>query len=637
MDRPLWDRVQEIYYSALPIVQSERRTFVANACDFDQVLMREVTTLLDADDSSGDFLESPVFEIGLKIISSDRRNSKNDDIPALNDLIGVTVDGRYLLEKELGHGGMGAVYLARDLSLHRKPVVIKILSQKSLQDPYLAKKFRQEVEALARIDHPGVVSVLGAGELPDGKPYIGMQYVSGVTLRSQIPAEGMKLERAASILKQIGAALEDVHEKGIFHRDLKPENIMLQTLRDGTELVKLVDFGIAKVKDSVIAPSTVEDIAAGTLLYMSPEQLRGDKITATSDIYSMAIIAYELVTGRRPFNPTSSPKLLEMHRAGVRAKPMDLCSSLSTEAQAVILRSLSFEPNDRYQSASEFGDSLARTLNEGDEANFRKPNSSELSQDEPRKIGDPLGLKATIEPSLPPVSRSGASVDSVTHNHRRWLDSTWLRIVGGSLIVLLFLAALLGMYMFRGRNAASVVEPSSQRSFTYWLTVQKMRDGKRYQDPFQSSGQEIFENGYKFRLNVASPESGYLYIFNEGPPDSDGTVFTIIYPTRSKSGVLAANQPVQTNWNTFRGQAGTENMWIVWSVSPIGQLESAKAEALEDPNGALTDAKSISAVREFFAKHYGAEPKTTKDPTTQTTNVGGTGDVLIKLAKLEHR
>src|SRR6185436_1431865 len=101
-----------------------------------------------------------------------------------------------------------------------------------------------------RIDHPGVVSVLSAGELADGKPYIGMQYVDGVTLRSQIPSEGMDLERAASILKQIGAALDDVHEQRIFHRDLKPENIMLQFLKGGTELVKIVDFGIAKVKDS---------------------------------------------------------------------------------------------------------------------------------------------------------------------------------------------------------------------------------------------------------------------------------------------------------------------------------------------------------------------------------------------------
>ena len=343
MERPVWDRIQEIYYSTLPMHTSERSAFIASACDGDPFLVREVTSLLKADDSSAGFLESPVFELGLKIISSDSARRSTESDRTTDSLVGTTIDQKYLVERVLGHGGMGKVYLARDLTLHSRPVVIKVLLEASVKDDYVVKKFRQEVEALARIDHPGVVSVLGAGELLDGKPYIVMQYVNGVTLRSQIPIEGMDLERAALILKQIGAALEHVHEQRIFHRDLKPDNIMLQSLKD-TELVKVVDFGIAKVKDSVVAPSTVDKVPVGTVLYMSPEQLRGgERITAASDIYSMGVIAYEMITGRRPFTPTSAPQLLELHRAGVRVKPIDLRSGISTEAQAIILRSLSFE------------------------------------------------------------------------------------------------------------------------------------------------------------------------------------------------------------------------------------------------------------------------------------------------------
>src|SRR5215213_11709400 len=373
MERPVWDRIQEIYDSTLPMPQSERSAFIASACDEDPFLVREVTSLLKADDTSGCFLESPVFELGLKIISSNSAKRSASTNGSADVLVGTTIDQRYLVERMLGHGGMGKVYLARDLTLHNRPVVIKVLLDASVKDHYVVRKFRQEVEALARIDHPGVVGVLGAGELPDGKPYIVMQYVNGMTLRSQIPSEGMALERAALILKQTGAALEHVHDKGIFHRDLKPDNIMLQTLKGDDELVKVVDFGIAKVKDSVVAPSTVDKVSVGTVVYMSPEQLRGgERITAASDIYSMGVIAYEMVTGRRPFNPTSAPQLLELHRAGVRVKPIDLRASLSTQAQAIILRSLSFERADRYQSAAEFGDSLCRALLNEDETAPRR-------------------------------------------------------------------------------------------------------------------------------------------------------------------------------------------------------------------------------------------------------------------------
>ena len=143
--------------------------------------------------------------------------------------------------------------------------------------------------------------MFGAGEL-DGKPYIVMEYIDGPTLRSEIQNDGMDLRRAAALIKQIGAAVGHVHDKGILHRDLKPENIMLQLLSDGTEVVKIVDFGIAKIKDSVGATSTVNTVPIGTLAYMSPEQLRGgERITAASDIYSMAVVACEMITGQRPF------------------------------------------------------------------------------------------------------------------------------------------------------------------------------------------------------------------------------------------------------------------------------------------------------------------------------------------------
>src|SRR6266542_1944615 len=155
MSHQRWDRIGEIYHSALPVLQSERVAFVSNACGVDSVLQQEVISLLEADESSGDFLDTSVFELGLKILMDD--NSKNFDTrpitdrPAIDKLVGTTVDRRYLIEKELGHGGVGAVYLARDHKLHDKPVVVKVLLEKSLRDEWVMQKFQQEKEALARV------------------------------------------------------------------------------------------------------------------------------------------------------------------------------------------------------------------------------------------------------------------------------------------------------------------------------------------------------------------------------------------------------------------------------------------------------------------------------------------------------
>jgi serine/threonine protein kinase len=600
MERPFWDRIQEIYYAAESMAPAERSAFVDRECAQNPDLLREVKSLLDADDPSGSFLQSPVFEVGLNIIANGQSDSAdNDDDSSMDDLIGKTIGQRYIVEKKLGQGGMGKVYLALDLELHNKRVVIKILSEASLQNSYLVQKFKHEVEALSRLAHPKIVSVLGSGEL-NGKPYIVMQYVDGLTLRSQIePNEGMDLERAALILKQIGAALDYIHGKGIFHRDLKPDNIMLQQLNDDPEFVTIVDFGIAKVKDSVVAPSTVNNIAIGTAQYMSPEQLRvGDKITAASDVYSMAVIAYEMVTGRRPFHTAPASQLLELQRKGVRAKPVDLRADLSTEAQAIILKGLSFKQSARYQNAAAFGDSLAHALTSG---------------------------------AITPVGPT-------------WLSKKFTLM--GSLAVVVILAVLIGLAIRQGLDDG--VRPSSPtptpiptavlptRSLVYWLTV---RSGKAYQS-FYSNNLDVFETGDKFRLNVSCPEPGYVYVFNEGTPEPGGTSFTILYPTpamNNGSASVGKNQTLQTNWNTFSGQPGTENFWIVWSTSAVRELELAKTEAFKHRDGGITG-ETLDAVKKFLiAKDKEVNAKTSRDKDTQKTTLRFSGGVLVKLVEFKHR
>lgn len=657
MNLERWHRIGEIYHSALPLLPPERSVFVAGVCGDDAQLQQEVNSLLEADESSGAFLETAVFDLGLRILMDDNLNS-SDNVPDRDSrdsetLLGVILDDRYAIERKLGHGGVGAVYLARDRKLHDKRVVVKVLLEKSLLDEWVVRKFEQEKEALARVDHPGVVGIIDTGELSDGKPYIVMQYIEGIALREAIKArpEGMDLERAASIVRQIGVALAAVHQKKIYHRDLKPENIMLQALGRGDEQVKIVDFGIAKIKESVVAPSTVTGAAtAGTIVYMSPEQLRGEKLTAASDIYALAVIAYEMVTGRRPFNPETVAHLAEMQRQGVRARPADLRPRLPEAAQSIILRGLSFDPRVRHQSAAEFGEELARALmNEGETLKYRKaevelpPTQLSIDTSGSRSETNPQSSKtmvAPFEPARPHTFDPSPMRVDPPESPRRW------PIVVG-LLILLAALGLGGYFVIAKRDSlfgsgakTTAAPPSSQRSVAYSLTVQKMRDGKPYQEPFESSGQEIFESGYKFRLNVSSPQAGYLYVFNEGAAEQDGTDFTIIYPTPATNNggaKLEANQKVQTNWNTFAGETGTEKFWVIWSATAVAQLEAAKDDAFKSKEGAVTDASLVKNVKEFVAKHSEAKPETTKDTSKQQTNVWGGGEVLVKLVELEHR
>ena len=273
---------------------------------------------------------------------------------------GLLLKDRYRIEKELGRGGIGVVYLARDEQLHARQVVVKVLLDRSEGSEWLQKKFRQEIQALVRIDHPGVVGALDAGEMPDGKPFLVMQFVQGTTLRSVMKAGTLDLAGIAVVIRQVGAALTAAHEKGVHHRDLKPENIMVQDLGHDEMLVKIIDFGIATVRDPAEEGTRQTEIA-GSVLYMAPEQLLG-KPQAATDTYALAVIAYEMLAGTPPFRPDTPFELLDMQRKGVGRKPSEAHPGLPRGVDELVLRSLSFDAKARHASAREFGEEVARAL-----------------------------------------------------------------------------------------------------------------------------------------------------------------------------------------------------------------------------------------------------------------------------------
>jgi serine/threonine protein kinase len=277
---------------------------------------------------------------------------------------------RYEIERPLGRGGMSAVYLAKDRQLLSKRVVVKVLLEEMDQDAWMRQKFLQEMEALARIDHPGVVGVLDTGQTPDGKQFLVMQYVEGQTLRSAIPAGGMPLEKAASLIRQIAQALGAAHDVGVWHRDLKPENVMLQR-SGGEDYAKLIDFGIAGIQNSQFTGEKTK--VAGSLSYMAPEQFAGNPCAA-SDTYALGVVAYEMLTGNPPFSSASMTHLVADDQT--MTLPRSSRPDLPEAAERALLKALSFAPEKRQASVRELGEQLYVALCEVSEPRRRPVKSS---------------------------------------------------------------------------------------------------------------------------------------------------------------------------------------------------------------------------------------------------------------------
>jgi tRNA A-37 threonylcarbamoyl transferase component Bud32 len=283
---------------------------------------------------------------------------------------GVEIAGRYRILSHVGEGGMGTVYRALHLHL-RKVFAVKVLHPRNVDRPDIAARFEREAIAAARIDHPNVVPATDFGQLPDGSFFLVMEFIDGRSLRAEVKSGAMRVPRALGIMRGVVSGVCAAHAKGIVHRDLKPENIMLVE-RDGRrDFVKLLDFGVAWVDTGNSRDGGPKVTEVGTMLgtpqYMSPEQILGRAVDVRSDLYSLGVVLFELVTGRCPFSG-SLPELLDQH---VTRPPPELPAALAAKEPrlAETLRVLlSKEPERRFQQATELAAALEAALQRDDGA-----------------------------------------------------------------------------------------------------------------------------------------------------------------------------------------------------------------------------------------------------------------------------
>ena len=339
-----WQHIKELFDSALERKAEDRAAFLDQACDDDESLRQEVESLLASLDEGESFMERPAVALAAETLAGSQGES----------LVGQTI-GHYQVTREIGSGGMGEVYLAQDAKLGR-PVALKLLPSYLSKDEDRLRRFEREARTASALNHPNVCVIYEVGETEEGRHYIAMEYVDGVTLR--MTETRLKLSEVLDVAVQIASGLAAAHEVGVVHRDIKPENIMLR--RDG--YVKVLDFGLAKLTEQpttdVTTPAgawlkTDTGVVMGTSRYMSPEQARGLAVDARTDIWSLGVVIYEMVTARPPFEgATTSDVIVSILE---REPPLltQLSPDMPAELQRIITKALRKDREERYQVIKE--------------------------------------------------------------------------------------------------------------------------------------------------------------------------------------------------------------------------------------------------------------------------------------------
>ena len=280
-----------------------------------------------------------------------------------------TLDQRYQVVRKLGEGGMSFVYEAKDISTG-EIVAVKIMTPKLAQDKTAAERLRREAGLAMRLDHPNICRIMRLGETGEGLIYLVMPLLKGELLSDKEVREGpIPLELGVRLMKQVCDALDFAHKQSIVHRDLKPENIFVCPEPDGTLKAVVTDFGLAKERraEPGMAKLTATGIILGTPEFMSPEQIRGKPLDGRSDIYALGLVAYEMFSGRLPFEGKSAQ---DMMIARLRGQPLPLRKAradipFTAEFEKALMKAIETEPNDRYQAAKDLGEALEKAAGSG--------------------------------------------------------------------------------------------------------------------------------------------------------------------------------------------------------------------------------------------------------------------------------
>lgn len=381
-----WRKIEEIFEAAIDLPAAERSRFLDEACQNDEELRCEIDKLIEQDERASGLMSRPVIEDSAMIVFADFDDS--------DPLIGRRI-GKYEIKAELGHGGMGAVYRAERVDGEfRRSVAVKLI-KRGMDTKFILRRFRQERQILAALNHPYIAGLLDGGTTEDGLPYFVMDFIEGETLYKYSDRRELSIAERLELFLKICEAVAYAHSQKVIHRDLKPSNVLIKT--DGTP--KLLDFGIAKVLNSEVSSITIDPTLTAMRLmtpeYASPEQIKGETVTVASDIYSLGVLLYELLTAHRPYhfrnrapheiarviceeepvNPRTSvirednlvstgeiTTIKDVFRSRKLSSMEDLERQLAGDLGGIILKALRKNSAERYQTVEEFSADISRFL-----------------------------------------------------------------------------------------------------------------------------------------------------------------------------------------------------------------------------------------------------------------------------------